>query len=277
MPDPEKLIELDSLPAFRMRLHQRVDRYISNEIGQLGIWEPFETKVVRACLRPGDLFMDIGANIGWYTLIGAATVGPNGRVIAFEPEPENFGLLEKNVLANQLEQQVNLIQAAVSDVKGTTSLHLSDDNMGDHRIFGSTEARLTIEIPVTTLDECVSREGMPIRLIKMDTQGSEYNIFRGMRETLSHRARQSIMVIEFWPYGLRNAGTTAARLVDEFLEFRYRIFRVDEPSQKLLEVAPPQLRALAETEFHPDTGGFLNLLLWPNGMPLDERINTLLS
>lgn len=96
-----------------------------------GIYEPLETEVVGREVSAGDVVVDIGAHIGYYTLMLARIVGPCGKVYAFEPDPENFTLLQRNVKENGYRNVV-LLQKAVSDRNGSATLYLSDDNSGDH-------------------------------------------------------------------------------------------------------------------------------------------------
>ena len=76
-----------------------------------GTYEPEETRLFRSKCRPGDTVIDVGANVGWYTVIASKLVGKKGRVIAFEPEPVNFAILKKNVLANGCENVILELKA----------------------------------------------------------------------------------------------------------------------------------------------------------------------
>ena len=98
------------------------------------IYEPLETEFVKKEVKKGNVVLDIGANIGYYTLIFAKLVGENGKVFAFEPDPTNFALLKKNVEMNGYKNVV-LVQRAVSNKTGKLKLYLCEDNPGDHRIY----------------------------------------------------------------------------------------------------------------------------------------------
>src|SRR5262249_42101912 len=108
------------------------------------VYEPFETELVQSLVHENDTVVDVGANIGYYTLIFARLVGPRGRVFAFEPDPGNFALLKKNVEANRYKNVV-LVNAALSDEPATLKLYLSEENRGDHRIYPSDDQRRTIQ------------------------------------------------------------------------------------------------------------------------------------
>src|SRR5207253_6545315 len=113
-----------------------------------GVWEPLETYLVERRVREGDVVLDIGANIGYYTLVFAELVGDSGRVFAFEPEPANFALLSENTGLNG-RANVTLVNAAVADAGGRLPLYLAGENKGDHRLFDSPgESRDSVAVEV---------------------------------------------------------------------------------------------------------------------------------
>ncbi len=171
-----------------------------------GYYEPYETAVVRKYVNPGAVVLDIGANIGYYTLICAGLAGPSGRVYSFEPAPENFALLEKNVKNNGY-QNVILEQKAVSDRPGSMELFLSGENMGDHQIYKTSgrPARKSIKIKAITIDDYMKEKGKA-DFIKMDIQGAETAAVAGMRKFLNEN-RGVKMMMEFWPAGFKNFGS----------------------------------------------------------------------
>src|SRR5262249_29206299 len=148
-----------------------LDARDSLDLSLNGVYEPFETELIQSLIHEGDTVLDIGANIGYYTLIFARRVGTAGRVFAFEPDPENFALLKSNVEANGYKNVV-LVNAALSNQSGTLRLYLCDENRGDHRIYPSGDGRRAIEIPALTGDEYL-KDVSDVRFIKMDVQGAE--------------------------------------------------------------------------------------------------------
>jgi FkbM family methyltransferase len=159
-----------------------------------GVYEPFETELVKKEIRKGDVVLDVGANIGYYTLIFAKLVGENGKVFAFEPDPSNFALLKKNVEINGYKN-ITLVQKAVSNKTGKTKLYLSDRNLGDHRIYDSHDGRRYIEIDAIRLDDYFKDYNGKIDFIKMDIQGAEGGAIQGMRSLLKKSKNVKIVTV----------------------------------------------------------------------------------
>jgi FkbM family methyltransferase len=136
--------------SLMLRTHES-DEWISPSIERYGIWEPYETEVILRNLREGDVFVDIGANIGYYSVIAASAVGDNGKVFAFEPDPTNYDLLEQNIAANGFEN-VRAFRKAVSSSSDERYLYLCERNKGDHRLYDSRDSRTRIAVPCIDLD-----------------------------------------------------------------------------------------------------------------------------
>ena len=115
--------------------------------------------------------LDVGCGKGYFSLAIARMVGPTGRVIAFEPDPESFALLQKNVAANGYANVV-LEQKALSNEPGSLKLYLAEENLGDHRIYPVGE-REFVEVEAVTLDDYLAEKGGRVDFIKVDTQGAE--------------------------------------------------------------------------------------------------------
>ena len=170
-----------------------------------GVYEPFETELVKRGIKKGDVVVDIGANIGYYTLIFSKLVSEQGNVFAFEPDPTNFALLGKNVEINGYENVV-LVQKAVSNATGKLKLYLCESNKADHRIYNSDDGRQSIDIESVRLGNYFQDYDEKIDFIKMDIQGAEAGALRGMT-TLLERNKNVTIVTEFWPIGLKRFGS----------------------------------------------------------------------
>ncbi len=182
-----------------------------------GVWEAHETALFRAHLRPGTRVLDLGANVGWY---GALAVLAGCEVHCFEPVPEIADVCERNLERAQRAAQSRggravLHRCAASDRAGKARIALAPANFGDNRVLdtdGAAPADMrgarTLEIELARVDERV--EG-PCRVIKIDTQGSEWLALQGARQLLEKSA-ECALLIEFWPYALR--GTQPSELLD---------------------------------------------------------------
>lgn len=218
-----------------------------------GIFEPFETQLVNTQIRKGDIVLDIGANIGYYTLIFARLVGEQGKVFAFEPDPTNFSLLQKNVEINGYKN-VELVQEAVSNKTGKLRLYLSEDNKGDHRIYDSHDDRESIEIEATRLDDYFRNYDGVVDFIKMDIQGAEAGAVQGMCDLLT-KQKDVRLVTEFWPIGLKRSGVEPDEYLKLLLELGFRLYEVSEAEKRIKPVNIPELLQI----YTPERENFTNL------------------
>jgi FkbM family methyltransferase len=171
-----------------------------------------ERALMRALIGPGMTIADVGANIGIHTRFLSQLTGNNGRVHAFEPSPTNFSRLQDNIAGRP---NVTAVHAAVGEKSGTTALFLSDTLNVDHRTYDDGNGRERVEVPLVSLDEYF-RPGTTIDFLKIDVQGYEDSVLRGAARIL--RENSGIKgLIEFWPYGLRKAGTDPASVL-RFIE-----------------------------------------------------------
>ena len=172
-----------------------------------------ERKLLRRTLSPGDVAVDVGANIGIYSQLLSRWVGPTGLVHSFEPSPENFGRLQS---ATRKLANVRLSQSAVGESSRRTTLYVSDKLNVDHRAYlPEGDSRHTVPIEMIALDDYF-KPGQRVDLIKMDIQGYELHALRGASRVLADNPGIKLL-IEFWPYGLKQAGANSADLI-AFLE-----------------------------------------------------------
>jgi FkbM family methyltransferase len=236
------------------------DEYVSREILNTGNWEPFETELTRRLLGVFDLFIDLGANIGWYSALAQHVMAPGGFIHAFEPDPGNLPLLRENVEAGQAVR-ASIVPAAVSDTVGTAQLFQSPTNLGDHRLYASESDRAAVTVPVTTLDTYFGARSLPPRLVKIDTQGSEPRIFRGAVKTMSPGDADSAYIIEFWPHGMANAGEDIGAYLDYLAQFPHTPFVIEGWNHCLRRTTWAALKQRSETDLAPATMHFADLVL----------------
>jgi FkbM family methyltransferase len=209
-----------------------------------GRYERRITELVQQIIQPGDTVIDIGAHIGYYTLIFARCVGPTGHVYAFEPDPGNFEILQKNVSLNGYSN-VTLEQRAVSDRSGTVELHRSSRNTGDHRLYDSGDSREMVRVATTSLDERF--DVLSADLIKMDIQGAEGLALEGMKGLL-RRSGSVKMITEFCPYVLRLAGTDPQAYLQELVEAGFRLNLIGGSGRAVQPIAVEELIQLCSSK-----------------------------
>jgi FkbM family methyltransferase len=185
-------------------------------------------------------FVDVGGNVGLFTLHAAMAVGPQGREHSFEPHPREFAILQSNVarVAN-----IDVHRVAVGAQAGRLNLHLSGTNPGRNsfssaNVVGKLSSPIVVE--VVSLDDFVESSGPMTHevfevFVKIDVEGAEGMVLAGA-ERLCTRAAVSLL-IEFWPDDLRKLGTEPAAIL-EWLDARgFRVFRVEERGMRLAELA----------------------------------------
>ncbi len=195
-----------------------------------GYWEKHETETFKEIIKEGMTVVDIGAHIGYYTLIAASLVGKNGKVYAFEPEPENYSLLLKNIEVNGY-QNVILVNKAVSNKMGTAKLFLGTSAL--HSIVGSSINDKYIQVETITLDNFFEKKEK-IDLIKMDAEGAEYMIFGGMQEILKDN-NDIIIFTEFYP-ALLGKYVESQKYLDELTKSNFKLFTINNKKIKPVNV-----------------------------------------
>ncbi len=169
-------------------------------------YEAGESVFLKSALNEGMCFVDVGANLGYFTTLASQAVGEGGTVVSIEPDLYNYKLLHDNVHANRLGN-VSLHNLAVGSSPGTGMLSLSTCNLGDHRLYGSDNSRQKVPVRIETIDSLLSSLGLRPNVIKMDVQGFEYYVAQGMRKTLEDD-RLLVVMTEFWPHGIRESGAS---------------------------------------------------------------------
>jgi FkbM family methyltransferase len=159
-------------------------------------YEVLELELLELLLQPGMTVVDVGANVGIHTAIAARSVAPTGRVYGFEPVPENFDILVRNLARNQISNVV-VEQRAVGSAVGQSTIYLEDRSIGTHSLLRNENSNLakSLSVPVTTLDSYFANE-MPdvVNLLKIDVEGYEPNVLRGATTLLG---RTDHLLIEY--------------------------------------------------------------------------------
>jgi len=170
------------------------DKGLSQDLIMDGTREVYFVETVKKEVKAEDIVVDIGANIGYYALLEARIVGDKGRVYAIEPVTENIGLLRKNIELNGYTN-IEVYQLAIGDKKGLATMYIPKErNLSAMKhpdsYTGIVEER---SVEVTTLDDFLKNKPYP-NVIRMDVEGYEYQIIKGMKKTLGNNYPLTILV-----------------------------------------------------------------------------------
>jgi len=201
------------------------------------IYGRIETQIVKNEVQSGNTVLDIGANIGYFTLIFAKHVGNTGKVFAFEPEPRNFELLRKNIQINEYNNVV-LENRIVSEKNEKIKLYLSENNAGMHRIYPSHFCSENfVELQSVSLDEYFKNNpyANKIDFIKLDAEGSELGILQGMKNILNLNKKLKIF-LEFVPSCIKEYGSNPERILNFLKSNEFQISYINEDKKKAEQV-----------------------------------------
>ena len=190
----------------------------------LEFYEPEVQRAIEMCLRPGDAFIDCGANIGLYSCLAAGIVGGEGFVISFEPLAEVAAITQVNIDVNRFAH-VALRRVAVSDVGGTAHLHRPADAPHGHTSLGGDPSAAQEVSPCTLvrLDDAVPRDVWDrVRLIKLDVEGAELSALRGAVGLLRHS--RADVIVEINPVTADRAGYQTIAIFDLLASLGYAPF-----------------------------------------------------
>lgn len=205
---------------------------IGRSIFNTGLWEPEVSEVVESIVKPGMTVIDVGADIGYYTLLLARLVGPSGKVLAFEPIPAAKAYLDFNVELNHLDA-VQTFPVALFDKSGEALL---EDPLRASRINPGkkTAAGNDIAVSLVVLDESWPTYGIErVDFVKIDVEGAELNVLKGMEHTL--RMFHPHILVEIHASPLGNFGFTPSDLMDFLGAYAYHITPVDAPGLDFAE------------------------------------------
>ncbi len=203
--------------------------YSQQSIYFLGYYELRESKLLRRLLRPGDIFVDIGANLGWFTVLACKQIGDKGKVFAFEPSASVWTKLNRSIEINNL-RNVKPENLALSDETGTVLLSGAiPENSGLSSIVRTNQQSLITageQVPVIKFDDYWKRElNQKVRLIKIDVEGAEVKVLDGMRSILQNRLCD-YLIVEISDDRLRCLGMSASWALNFLRGCGYKLFHI---------------------------------------------------
>ncbi len=223
------------------------DMIVSQVLYTKHVWDPYTSSIFLKVLKKNDVFLDIGAHIGYYTLLGADIVEKNGQVYAFEPDEISSHLLQKNITVNNYSQ-VTIVKKAVSDSTGKKLFYLNRENTGDNKLINDGSGNDRISVATVKLDDFFPE--LKVKAIKMDIQGAEIKALRGMSKLLDNNPLCRIL-IEFWPEGLKKAGGSDRELLTLLSKRSYNFLLVDEDRKQTRKITSDELlQAVSEGKLY---------------------------
>ena len=214
--------------------------------------DAFEIELLKKHIKPGDTVLDIGANIGFYATILSGIVGEKGKIHCFEPDTTNFAHLKKTTSSYK---NIIINNKAVGPTSGIIKIYTSKNLNVDHRTYKPEEYDKEISIEAVSIDSYLKDE--KVDFIKMDIQGFEMEAMKGMKATLKNNPNVK-MISEFWPYGLRKAGSSLRDFFTLLKELNFKIEILNENKLEVLTLEKVlQLEPLGEQHY-------FNILVTPN-------------
>ncbi len=195
---------------------------IQRYIYYFGVWEPNLTHWISSRLKPGDVFVDVGANIGYFTVLASKLVGASGKVISIEASPKIFEHLMRNVHGNSAHN-VEAHNIAVSNSAGKLKIFLgSETNIGETTILAGEGMEYECEVESRLLSDVVSREHWgKVRAVKIDVEGAEWFVVHGMTLILEHAPDNLEVVVEINPTALLQQQKCAEDILQTFSRFGF--------------------------------------------------------
>lgn len=199
-----------------------------------GYWEAGVTRALLRILRPGERVIEVGANVGYYTLLFASRVGPEGSVTAFDANPRAVELLRRTLATNGLALGARVVPMAVADRPGRVTLHRLARQQGSSSIYAFGPEDLAtwddqaspLDVEATSLDAFFGDDSPPVDLVKIDAEGAEPAIVAGMQRLLARSPRVRL-VLEFIPASLRRAGHDPRAFLASLTSLGFRLHAID--------------------------------------------------
>jgi FkbM family methyltransferase len=192
---------VDAVTRERVRFRCRLPDMIQTYLYLFGVWEPDVSAFIAGRLKPGDTFVDVGANIGYHTLLAAHRLGREGRVVAIESSPKIYRLLQESLADNGSPGVVRTVNRAASDAVGELALYEGPaQNIGLSTTVATRGLPSEGTISAAPLADLLEPEEISTaRLVKIDVEGAEVAVLRGMKEFLDRCSRDVEVIVELSP------------------------------------------------------------------------------
>jgi FkbM family methyltransferase len=237
-PTLEAVVEAQTVAG--VLLSPCADAVITPMLVEEGVWEPAETRYLEEILRPGQTFVDVGAHVGYFSVLAAERVGFEGSVIAVEPEPRNLDLLHRNLARNGADR-ARVIPFAAGARTGWSRLAVDDRNRGGHRLVAGDDGDGGPWVRCVRLDDVLPAR---VDVIKIDAQGYDHEIVEGLTRTLEANPR-AILIVEFSGTELSRRGIDGGAVLAGY-ERRDLTLSMFAPDRELRRASVAEVLAFAD-------------------------------
>ncbi len=237
----------------------KLNLYTDSKFSDILVYEQFEINeqcFLKYFLKKNGIFIDMGSNIGLYSLIASKIIGRKGRVYSFEPTPETFLRLKQNVFLNK-KKNISLYNIALSNISGRQEFSISHDGYDAWNSFSKPSGGKVIEkilVNSITFDDFIYQNNLKgIDLIKIDVEGWEINVLKG-GQNYFNKSTSAAIIIEFTDINLQGAGFSSKELYNLLLSFGYQLFTFNCSKKSLtrdaLRAEYPYSNLIALKQFH---------------------------
>jgi FkbM family methyltransferase len=217
---------------FGSRVVGNTSELLQQYIYYFGLWEPYLTRWITTRLRPGDMFVDVGANIGYFSLLASKLVGKSGKVVAIEPSPKTFRMLQHNLAINRAHnvRALNMAAADKSELVEVFGGNKHFTGLANICAVGNQERGFVVEgqVQAAPLSEILgAAEIKTARLVKIDVEGSEWRVMEGLSELFLHGRGDLEFIVEINPECGTLQGRRPEEIVRAFQGAGFHLYRIE--------------------------------------------------
>jgi len=220
-------IVLPTRALYGARFCCRLNDIVQGVLFSFGVWEPNLTAFLQRRLKPGDVFIDVGANIGYFSLLASSLVGVKGKVYSVEASPSIFKLLSEHIALNGAEN-VTALNIAAAAKRGVLNLYQGPaENIGTTSTLQSRDMILEAVVPADKLSTMVGQDLKRAKMIKIDVEGAEVPVLLDLLSVAGALPRELEIAVELNPDGMRQFGVTPKELLEQFELAGYHAYVIE--------------------------------------------------
>ena len=219
---------LDAVAVWGGRFRCDLQDFVPSRIFYFGVWEPNLTAFIQRRLAKGDIFVDVGANIGYFTVLASTLVGDTGGVVALEASPSTYAKLRDNLTRNRATN-VRPLHVAVADRHGTAPIFAGPpDNRGLTSLHADRGGRFEADVPTSPLlDLLTETERSRVRMIKIDVEGAELPILMDLLANVASYPERMEIIVEVSPDEMRDGGMPVEELFQRFAAYGFHWYEME--------------------------------------------------